>query len=367
MKKNEYIIDSTTHILKESMKITKPLFLILFLIFYSLTHAVENDAGNLAVRMDSLLSAFEKEGFCGAVLLDANNRQVLSKGYGTSCGSRNIEPDMVFDLGSITKAITATGILNLASQNKIKLSDSLSKFVKSAPPDKAAITIQQLLTHQSGLEDSFGKDEDWIEREDLITKVMQSKLKFTPGQGQAYSNAGYTLLGYIIETVTKMSYEEYTHKNLFEPLQIENTGYTLPEWKAEEIVCGILDGKKWGSVKDYFGLTGPSWFLMANGGMLSTLSDLHRFFGEIINGEVLDESATGLLTSGLTSRTKKGDCRLLSTSGANYIFSSLYMNWLDDGVILILFTSNSSWPKEKVYPSLLPIIDQFIDKKDENK
>lgn len=349
------------------MRMTRFLFPILFLTLYSQAHTIGNGVGDLAARIDSLLSIFEKDGFCGAVLLDVDDKQVLSKGYGTSCGSRNIEPNMVFDLGSITKVITAAGILKLAMQGKIKLSDSLNEFIASAPSDKGTITVQQLLTHQSGLADSFGKDEEWIGREGLIKKVMQSKLKFTPGKGQAYSNAGYTLLGYIIETVTRISYEKYIHKNVFEPLQIESTGYTMPEWKAEEIVCGSLDREKWGSVKDYYGPNEPSWFLMANGGMLSTLSDLSRFFEGLINGEILDESATNMLTSALTNRTKKDDRRLLSTSGANYIFSSLYMNWLDNGVVLALFTSNSTWPKEKVYPSLLPIINQFIDKKDENK
>jgi len=335
-------------------------FLLLLALFTTFIYP-QKEVDELTTKIDSYLTSIEKDGFSGAVLLEAGNKIALKKGYGKSCNKGNITPDMVFDLGSITKIITATATLTLVIQDKIALSDTLGKFIINVPPDKSIITIQQLLTHTSGLQDSFGKDETWIDKESLVDTVMKSELQFDPGADQVYSNAGYSVLGYIIEEVTAGSYEDYIKNVIFNPLGITKTGYMLPDWKKENIVCGIMDGENWGSVKDYYGPTEPSWYLFANGGMLSTLHDLNLFFKSLIGEKILNKSLTELIVSSITHRIKKNNRRLVSFSGANYIFSSLYLNWLDGNVVMILFTNNSDWPKEKVYPSMLPIVDHYID------
>src|SRR5690242_12695388 len=96
--------------------------------------------------IDAYLSGLTAKGFTGSVLLEDGGAVLLDKGYG-------VTTETGFDIGSLVKPFTAVAILKLESRGRLRRTDPISRFFPSAPPDKARVTIQQLLEHTSGLPD----------------------------------------------------------------------------------------------------------------------------------------------------------------------------------------------------------------------
>lgn len=167
-------------------------------------------------QLDGLLAEQFKQTEPGCEVLVAKEGQVIyKKAFGSADLELNvaIAPDMVFNLASITKQFTAVAILQLVEQYKISLQDSLQKFIADFPSKGHTITIENLLTHTSGIKDymQINYPNLYMERWDftpkqLIDSFKNYPLEFEPGTKFSYSNSGYYLLGYIIQKVTGKSY-----------------------------------------------------------------------------------------------------------------------------------------------------------------
>jgi len=329
----------------------------------------DSSVAELVAKMDKHLSDGVKDGFSGAIVVVKNGKTLLHKGYGHADCKRQkrVSPDMVFDIGSLTKHITSVAILKLQAQGKLKIDDAFSLYLDAVPEDKAGITILQLMSHTSGFQDVFGDDEDYVTKEWLVKKAMESKLRFKPGVPgdieDTYSNVGYGLLGAIIEKVSGTTYEDYVYKNVLKPAGLKHTGYFKPKFGKGQIVCGFRDDKPWGSVKDFYGKTEPSWNLIAAGGMLSTVSELDRWFRAVIDNKILPKPETEIYLDRVARKGSTGR-RTLSPSGDNNIFSSLYVNYVDDGLSLVYFTSNNRFSVEKGFPrKLFPEFNKLLPAK----
>jgi CubicO group peptidase (beta-lactamase class C family) len=147
----------------------------------------------------------------GHVLVAKNGEVLLSKGYGATDydTETKITEDTIFLIGSITKPITALAVMQLQEKGALNLSDPVSKYV----PDQTEgdeMTIEQLLTHTSGIRSNVNHNfYSYIPKEELIKKIAAEPLQLEPGSSYEYSNAGYSLLAYIIEKASGQSYEEY--------------------------------------------------------------------------------------------------------------------------------------------------------------
>jgi CubicO group peptidase (beta-lactamase class C family) len=322
------------------------------------------DFKKLKMAVDSALTEAERNGFAGTIRLKKDNDDIiLYKGYGYSdCAQKKrTARNMIYDIGSITKAITAVAVLRLVQNQKMSLEKKVGDFLPGWPDDKKDISIMHLLTHMSGLQESLGEDEDTsIKKEGFMQKVNHSKLLFHPGDSVSYSNTGYTILGYIIEAVTGVSYESFVKKELFDPIKIRKMGYTIPKWKKNEIVCGLRNKKPWGATFRYFAKDGPSPYLFANGGMMANADELSHFFESLIKKELLPKQLEEMMVSRMTSKTKAGN-PLLHISGSNLIFTAAYSRWMNNGMSVVLFTNNSEYPKEKIERQVLGIIEAFIN------
>ncbi|HSU28188.1 MAG TPA: serine hydrolase domain-containing protein [Chitinophagaceae bacterium] len=332
----------------------------------TVTRAQNDDADFkwLKKSVDSILLNAEQEGFSGTILLRQDDAHtLLYKGYGYSdCNlKKKTQRDMIYDIGSITKMITTVAVLRLVQNQKLSLDQKVSDFIAGWPEDKKDISVLQLLTHSSGLKESLGLDEDTvITKEGFIEKVKGSKLLFHPGDSVQYSNTGYTILGYIIEQVANMPYEAYVKRELFDPLGIKKMGYSIPNWKKNEMVCGQLNKNPWGSTNNYFGVNGPSPYLFANGGMMANASELSRFFDALFKKELLPTKLENMMVSKLIRKTKTGNS-IFYTSGSNLIFTSEYYCWMNRGISVVLLTNNSEYPKEKVGRQILRLTEDFIN------
>lgn len=249
--------------------------------------------GDVARALDVILTRNEHAGFCGGMLLAKNGKILLSKGYGFAdrAHKRPFTPETPFDIGSVTKQFTATGILHLAREKKLRLEDHLNQFFPSCPDDKKAVTLHHLLTHSAGMPDTFGDDYDVMTRQQFLDKALAAKLLWSPGTRYRYSNAGYSVLAAVIEIVSHEPYEAYLRRTLWLPAGMEPTGYSLPAWDKRQLAHGYdRKDKDWGTPLDHrWDKDGPYWNLKGNGGILSTLEDLYRWNRAMKTEQILPE------------------------------------------------------------------------------
>jgi CubicO group peptidase (beta-lactamase class C family) len=250
-------------------------FFLLLLTQLSLPAFSQNLPGLLS-KMDAL----EKElGFRGVVLVTQGDKVLLHKGYG------QVDKNTVFQIASVTKAFTAVAIMKLQEQGRLRLEDPVGKYLGQAPPAMAGITIHQLLTHQSGLPQTYAAEGE-TKAEDATKAIFRLKPEATPGIKFIYSNGNYTLLALIIEKLTGNRWETYLQQTILQPLALQqsyfwadqnNTG--LPE---------ILPAGKIKKRKRDYGYLGST-------GIFSTAMDLHRFLTALDGNSLLSDTSRKLL------------------------------------------------------------------------
>lgn len=248
-----------------------------------------------AAEIRDYLGRLEKLGFAGSIVVARAGSPILAAGYGLADRERGIPwgPGTVSTIGSITKQFTGAAILALQEAGALTVDDPITEYFAAVPADKRAITLYHLLTHSSGIVDLAGLgDWDPIDREAFIRRAMGQELHFEPGSDYAYSNAGFSLLGAVIEQRTGMSWEEYVRERLLLPAGMFETGYILPQWGKGQLAQGYRGGERWGTVLERpFGEDGPYWVLRANGGVHSNAWDMLRWGQALLNGRPLSEES----------------------------------------------------------------------------
>ena len=231
----------------------------------------------------------------GTLVAVRAGRIVVCRGFGWADRHARVPAgcDTVYDIGSITKQFTAAAVLKLEMLGELDVRDPISRFLGPVPPDKAAITVQQLLTHTSGLTASLGGDYDRLTRRQLVAQAMARPLQSTPGTKYHYSNVGYSLLAAIVQEAAGTGYERFLAENLFAPAGMMQTGYVLPQWcRADVAVEYDARGAPHGRPFDHPWATGgPWWNLRGNGGLLSTARDMVRWHRALQHERVLDRDA----------------------------------------------------------------------------
>ena len=236
-------------------------------------------AQDLATRLDRQVRVYvDQQRFNGSVLVARDGKVLFSKGYGMANAEWDVPntPRTKFCLGSITKQFTATVVLMLERQGKLKVEDPVSKYVPGAPAAWKKVTIHHLLTHTSGIP-SFTSFPDYIKTMTLpspaaetVKRFRDKPLEFEPGSQFRYSNSGYVLLGYLIEKITGQSYEELVGKWIFGPLGMKDTGYDHPERILKNRASGYSNAGKTLANARYLDMTIPH----AAGSLYSTVEDL---------------------------------------------------------------------------------------------
>ena len=233
----------------------------------------------LTSQIDDFITALAKQDrFSGSILVAKEGQVLISKGYGMANLELDVPntPQTKFRIGSITKQFTAMAILQLQQQGKLNVQDPICQYIRDCPQAWQPITIHHLLTHTSGIKDytSFPNFSDFGKQSmspiELIELFRDLPLEFTPGESWNYSNSGYILLGYIIEAVSGEPYGIFLLKNIFIPLQMEDTGYdnnhTILKNRADGYFSSTANA-------DYFDQS----VAYAAGGLYSTVEDLFRW------------------------------------------------------------------------------------------
>jgi len=245
----------------------------------------------ISQKLDELMNAYCKVNkFNGTVLVARKGKILLEKGYGISDARTNRVNDInsIFQTYSITKTFTSTVIMKLVEMEKLSLSDKLSKFYPEFPKGDS-ITVENLLTHTSGIYDyTRGNDMPDNTEGSFIKFIASRPLDFSPGTGWAYSNSGYWLLGFIIKKVTGMEYEEAVRQFIFKPARMNRSGFDFKNLSDSNKTTGyaiFADKKKKEAVQ--YDPPGP----FAAGAIYSTVGDLYRFHKALQHFTIINEAS----------------------------------------------------------------------------
>lgn len=253
---------------------------------------------------DSIIQVVKKyldwegeNGFSGVVIVKTPEAPPVIQSYGFANREQGIknDPDVAFNIGSLTKQFTGAAILKLQMMGKLSVKDTVGSFFPDFTPELRKMTVHRLLTHSAGLPPDIGSPTEVITREELINRLKKIIPVHDNDTIFNYSHAGYNLLGMIIESVSGMEYESFLQQYLFEPAGMKRTGYRLPDWPAGVVAHGYSFCNDWGRPMDFGWLDdGPSWSRRASGGMLSTANDLFAWHLALLGNKILDEHSKSL-------------------------------------------------------------------------
>ncbi len=189
----------------------------------------------LVRRMTTSLDSLAKVGqFSGVAVVAKNGVPIFQRAYGMADRERGIanNPETAFNLGSINKVFTQIAILQLRDAGKLDLDSTLSKYWPDYPNQEVArkITIRQLMRHTSGIGGNIfdppagGKRNDIRTLKDYLPLFVNQPLAFEPGTRNAYSNAGYVVLGLLVERLSGDDYYTYVREHIFKSAGMTRTG-----------------------------------------------------------------------------------------------------------------------------------------------
>jgi CubicO group peptidase (beta-lactamase class C family) len=227
-----------------------------------------------------------------AVSVVHRGRVVKAAGYGLANLELNVPATghSVFEIGSMTKQVTAEVVMMLVEEGKLSLDDSLARYLTGLPDEWHGIRLRHLLTHTSGLHDWEGDTAFSYHREystaEFIAFVARHALDFPPGSKFAYTNSAFPLLGKVIEKVTGVPYERYATERVFKPAGMVETRFRHQADVVPNHASGYVDNK--GTLENGEPLR-PA-ILVPNGGVLSTATDMARWNIALTNGVLVKPS-----------------------------------------------------------------------------
>lgn len=242
------------------------------------------------LKIEDFLSYLEKNNAeAGEISIFKDGKEIYKRNF----GEKNL-PDFksikkTFQIGSITKTMTAIMIFNLIENKQLNIDDKLSKFFPQIP-NSDQITISQMLNHSSGLSDYVqGKNEvRWLEKkttdQQIIKRIIEQGSQFTPDTNQQYSNSGYYLLAKILEKITNKSYEENLDQSIIKPLQLKQF-YTASK-KPSNVYQSFSYDKNWIPITDF-----EFSNIVGVGDIATTPYNLNLIINAIFNRKLVSETS----------------------------------------------------------------------------
>jgi CubicO group peptidase (beta-lactamase class C family) len=316
--------------------------------------SVSND--ELARYADDLFSkTYPADEPGAAVLVMKGGQPVLRKGYGLANLELGvpIRPEMVFELGSITKQFTATAILMLQERGQLSVNDEITKYLPDYPTHGQKITIDHLLTHVSGIP-SYTDLPEWLPRvredltlEQLIGLFKDKPLEFNPGEKWSYNNSAYVLLGAVIEKVSGKIYEDFIEQEIFAPLGMKHSYYGHQTEVIPGRVTGYDPAEGGYKIAEYLSMTQP----YSAGSLMSTVDDLAiwaRSGQTLLKKESVERMLTpAKLTSGQSTKYAYGQgisedegTRIIEHGGGIFGFSTDLLRIPDQDLVVVILSNN---------------------------
>jgi CubicO group peptidase (beta-lactamase class C family) len=324
-----------------------------------------------SVRIDSILSFFYQKGaFNGSVLIKKDGKIILSKGYGLADKEKNISASNTtqYRIGSLTKTFTSLLIMQLVAENKLSLQDTIGKFLPTFVHKN--ITIQQLLTHTSGIPSYTNDMEKMLSvmqkeqsLKEIVSTLCSEPLEFASGSQFHYSNSGYTILAGIIEIITGKDYGQVLNEKIFVPLSMTQTSF----------------GKNPDNSKGYFlGSIEPGYIIKNTagaGGISSSVTDLLKWDEALKTDKLISQT---ILSQSFLPRAAYDDWdadygfgwmidkkmfgqskshKIIYHPGTDIGYYSMFVRQPDADNLIIMLSNNGDFPRFDMTDLILDEID----------
>lgn len=250
----------------------------------------------LQAKLDSFFTKrADRNRFNGTVLVARKGKVVYKAafGYADVIKKDTLTTSSAFQLASVSKPITALAVLKLMEQGKLKLDDTVSKYIPCFNYD--GVTIRHLLSHRSGLPEYFYFSEEYWEdkhqaesNEDVVCMLEEKHPSryWLPGRRYDYCNTNFCVLGAIIENVSGMEYGEFVESQIFEPLEMKDSfvynEFRHPEKKELGVTGHHYNGRAFG---DFYqnGVVGDK-------NIFSSVEDLYKLDQALYTDKLLSQA-----------------------------------------------------------------------------
>ena len=299
-----------------------------------------------AEEIEKIEAYLEEKSFEGAVLVSQKKKIILAKGYGP-CDKKapekgDIKINTTFEIGSISKQMTAAAIMQLVQKKKLSLQDKISRWF---PDFKYGddITIEMLLNMHSGLTDCLNAPYEFfptkvaarienatvrnepVEPEIILKYLNDAPLFIDPGTEYFYCNTNYYLLAKILEQVTGLTFDDYMQKNIFTPCDMRNTNMDFQNTDTR--------GYDWKN--RYYSI--PAGFSTGYGDINSSVVDLYKWTRAFVNGKVVSKKSFKKMTNtesyGYGVYVQNGE---IFHGGATNVFNSFASYHPDTKITIII-------------------------------
>lgn len=283
--------------------------------------------------------------WAGVALVSCDDRITIHQpfGYEDRQGTRPVTTSTAFAIASTTKQFIAAAILKLQEDEKLSLSDPISRFIPEAKPPLADAPIKSLLTHTAGLGSTYIAEQH-ADRDTAVRAILETPLESKVGETFNYSNDGYSLAAAIVERASGMQLQTYLRQKLFKQAHLENTWFWNDiDWNHPQRGVAVLPVVP-GEVHRGVNWANRSWVVMS-------VADFHRWLS------VLDEATLLSMTSvrqllqpqqptgdedqtvslGWWQRKLGGDQYLYTSGSEDFGAGSMVMTNLDKRVTIIVF------------------------------
>lgn len=325
-------------------------------------------ASEINKPIDEYLQYCEQVSVCNGAFLIADKGEVIHhRAYGItdSKGKTELTVNHTFDIGSVSKQFTASGIMRLRDQGKLDFDELLEKYIPEI--DYPGITLRHLLNHTSGIPEVMkyftglyreGKVNYPITNQRLISVLAtKSPTKyFEPGEDWKYSNTGYYLLASVIERVSGLSYGQFMEQEFFHPLGMSSTqvyGASPSDAFNEKRSYGYME--RFDGAKRSFDQI-PFYFLVGSGGIYSSTGDLYKWFKAIVEQQQFSEDSwqqalsptnygdgkTKAYGFGWGLKPSKDGKRAIKHSGDWRGFTAGFAIYPEQEQVIIMLTNNNS-------------------------
>lgn len=332
--------------------------------------------------------------FSGAVLVADGGKVIYKQGFGEANREWNIPNsiDTRFRIASVSKQFCSMLVMQLVQEGKVNLDDTIIDHLSWYRKDTGEkVTLHHLLSHQSGIRDftadynyrgtisrlTFGKDQ-------FIKEHCSGDLTHPPGTIYSYCNAGYIILGRIIEKVTRRTFEQNLHERIFDPLGMKNSGYDRNRYVIKKRASGYTVGPFGPENADYIELDSSPG---AAGALYSTVEDMflwdralytdqllnrkHRELMFTPNRDVPEVKAAGGRAHSVygygwqiytrTHPVTKRRTKVINHGGAIQGFRAMENRLVEDNAfIIVLCNQGDSYGKSEVWNSVTRLSTELI-------
>ncbi len=336
-------------------------------------------AGNLEHKVDSLVAVQFSDGQPGGVIgvLSAEG-VLLNKTFGIMDMERNspVDNNTLFDIASTAKQFTVFAILMLEEQGRLGLDDDIIDYLPGFPGFEHTVTIRNLIQHTSGIPSTdvvrlfagWSLDETWTQQDEIDLIQRYPFLNFDPNEKHVYSNAGYSLLAKIVESVSGQRFSEFLAENIFAPLGMNNSLVYDERYKEKELKGAAIGYRRAG--ENFVPFSTTEDFNYGGGSIYTSLDDMVKWGQALFSSAILNENViekisfpyntlnngdTLFYTYGFYSSKHKG-IRMVDHSGGTLGFRSQFMIFPEEELLVFVLLNNESINSRRIAMGIVDLI-----------